>query len=55
MKLTQSISFPLKTIHNSTEVVDSQCDLLLIAVDDSVDLELIVSKLNELAQQELNQ
>ena len=54
MKLTQSISFPLKTTHKA-EVVDSQGDLLLIAVDDSVDLELIVSKLNELAQQELNQ
>ena len=52
MKLTQSLSFPLKTIHNNTEVVDSHGDLVLLAADDSVNLELIVAKLNQLAEEE---
>lgn len=52
--LTKSISFPVKTIHKSTEIVDAYGDLLLISADDSVDMEEIANALNKVAQQELS-
>lgn len=52
MKLTEAIAFPVRTIHNGEEIVDTNGDLLLIAADDSVDTEAIVKALNKVAKEQ---
>ena len=52
-QLTQSMSFPLKCIHNDSEVEDREGNLVLVAANDSVDLQLIVDKLNGIASTEV--
>jgi hypothetical protein len=52
MKLTEAISFPIRTIHNGEEIVDAYGEQLLIAADDSVDMEAIAKALNKVAKEQ---
>lgn len=52
--ITEALSFPLKTIHKDTEIVDAHGELVLIAADDSVNMVAICEALNKQASKELH-
>lgn len=52
--ITEALSFPLKTIHKNTEIVDAYGELVLIAADGSVNMIAICEALNNQANKELS-